>query len=123
MLLQMHHQFIDGSTRMMEQKEFNVVFPPTESFPGSVKDWIRTTKEQHETFQDCLRKWVKEVKEKYPLPEKTIWLMKEVEPCDSCLGSGEIVYGSDTEAGREVVKCDCSQGYKAFAKTFYPKGE
>lgn len=93
MLLQMHIPMPDGSTRMMEQKEFNHHLPDS-------------------SFEEEVGKWIKEVKAKYPLPEKTIWLMKVVEPCDSCLGSGEIVYGSDTEAGREVVKCDCAAGKK-----------
>lgn len=40
--------------------------------------------------------------------------------CDKCLGTGEIVYGSDTEIGREVIKCDKCNGegiIKSDAKT------
>ena len=30
-----------------------------------------------------------------------------VKNCSRCLGLGVIVYGSDTEGGREVVRCGC----------------
>ena len=30
--------------------------------------------------------------------------------CPDCLGSGVIVYGSDTEAGRVTVRCKCKGG-------------
>jgi len=29
------------------------------------------------------------------------------EPCVKCDGKGKIVYGSDTEGGRESSQCDC----------------
>lgn len=31
----------------------------------------------------------------------------EEEPCRKCGGKGEIVYGPDTESGRQTSECDC----------------
>lgn len=32
----------------------------------------------------------------------------EKEPCRKCDGKGIIVYGPDTESGRETSRCDCT---------------
>jgi DnaJ-class molecular chaperone len=37
--------------------------------------------------------------------------------CWTCQGKGEIIYGSDTETGRERIVCPACKGLKFFSTT------